>query len=660
MFIPNIDTRPTRNEFNKTHSNLDKLLMDLHYKLEHEDWKNGIIIYHSEYFLNFPVEIEKQKNNSVIMRANTVDKSYVFNDHFDLYCQIVCQGNVIQVHQTRANWYPNILLHNPLSQQPSQGNSLPVPVNLEYSHTNLKYNYPQQFSNNFQYNTYPQPTFDVYDYIHGEPKERELNLQDCFPSSHILHRMASYIHKEKPLPLSTLILVGLGVASGMTAKKWNCAYLKKGTSPICLYIVAEQGAGKGKTYALDIFKQPLKDIVSKTSKKFRKLINNKKNEKLQHTIKGVDEKEKGATQKYKAKIKMIDEEIKSLEDREKSINSFNPITQTTPEALEESLNKTNGFFIVASDEKSLIDTLIIPKNKKSNVVLLNGRDAGYYQSIRVGRKGYVGTLTGSFIVFAQKGPIKSIINASDNTGLFERFLIACEPEVDKRPYSELSDDEIQADVNHYENLYNVYASKFAFLEELILNPLHYDELESLKISKNSWDDIYKFQNDYKNKIIHNHLSSDMLETMIEKADKQVMSIASNLYLLDLADNNSPLENDNQIPDYYVVYAIHMVKEIMNGTVDYFKLNGHVIKKEYVREFLECFYCKKRQDYFPMTHHQLIHKFEQRKVLEGIEGARKMTEKILAIMLNEKAVLRDGNGNYMRNPETLRTQKQILT
>jgi hypothetical protein len=656
MFHPDVDIRPTRNEFNQTHPNLDKLLMDLYYKLEKEHWSSGITSYQSAYFFNFPVEIEKQKNNTVIMRSNTKDNRYIFNDHFDLYCRIVCGGNLLQVKNNRANWYPRIVLNNPLSQQPSQGNNSIVPVNSE-----LAYNYQQQYGNNFQYNSYPQPTFDVYDYIHGEPKECELNLQDCFPSSHILHRMASYIHKERPLPLSTLILVGLGVASGMTAKKWNCAYLKKGTSPICLYIVAEYGAGKGKTYALDIFKQPLKDIVSKTSKKFRKLINDKENEKLQHAINGIDEKEKGATQKYKAKIKMIDEEIKSLEDREKSINSFNPITQTTPEALEESLNKTNGFFIVASDEKSLIDTLIIPKNKKSNVVLLNGRDAGYYQSIRVGRKGYVGTLTGSFIVFAQKGPIKSIINASDNTGLFERFLIACEPEVDKRPYSELqSDDEIQADVNHYENLYNVYASKFAFLEELILNPLRYDELESLKISKNSWDDIYKFQNDYKNKIIHNHLSSDMLETMIEKADKQVMSIASNLYLLDLADNNAPLENNNQIPDYYVLYAIHMVKEIINGTVEYFKLNGHIIKKEYIREFLECFYCKKRQDYFPMTHHQLIHKFEQRKVLGGIEGARKMTEKILAIMLNEKAVLSDGNGNYMRNPKTLRTQKQILT
>jgi hypothetical protein len=630
--------------------------MDLHYKLEYDDWKNGIILYRSEYFLNFPIEIEKQKNNTVIMRANTVDKSYVFNDNFDLYCQIVCQGNVIQVHETRANWYPNILLNNPYPQQPLYESNGLVP----YDSTNLESNNQQQYGNDFQYNTYPQPTFDVYDYIHGEPKERELNLQDCFPSSHILHRMASYIHKEKPLPLSTLILVGLGVASGMTAKKWNCAYLKKGTSPICLYIVAEQGAGKGKTYALDIFQQPIKDIVSKTSKEFKDLIKKKQNEKIQYISNGFNSKEKGATQKYKARIKIIDEEIKSFEDQDKSINSFNPITQTTPEALEESLNKTNGFFIVASDEKSLIDTLIKPKDKKSNAVLLNGRDAGYYQSIRVGRKGYIGTLTGSFILFAQKGPIKSIINASDNTGLFERFLIACEPEIDKKKYSELqSDDEIQADVNHYENLYNLYASKFAFLEELILNPLHYDELESLKISKNSWNDIYKFQEDYKKKIIHNHLSSDMLETMIEKADKQVMSIASNLYLLDLADTNAPLENDNQIPDYYVLYAIQIVKELMTGTVEYFKLNGHVLKREYVRDFLECFYCKKRKGYFPMTHHELIHKFEQRKVLNKIEGTRKMTERILAILLHEKAVLHYGIGNYMRNPETLKAFSESL-
>ena len=652
MFRPDISPEGIRKEFNQIHWDLDKLLKDLFFTIMGDDCKTGIKYYKGEYFFQFQIQVEKSTDN-VVLRAHTSDKNYVFEDHHDLYRQIVCEGDNSKVLQNRPNWSPYIKLINPLNNQYIQGNTQIIPVNsLEFNN--------QQYGNNSQFNIYQKPNFDVYEYIYGDPKEHQLNLQNCFPSSHILHRMASYIHKEKPLPLSTLILVGLGVASGMTAKKWNCAYLKKGTSPICLYIVAEHRSGKGKTYALDIFKQPLKDMVNKASGEIRKLIKEKNNEKIQYISNGFNVKEKGASQQYKAKIKMIDEEIKSLENQEKKINSFNPITQTTPEALEESLNNTNGFFLVASDEKSLIDTLILSKNKKSNVVLLNGRDAGDYQSIRVGRKGYLGALTGSFIVFAQKGPIKSIIDASDNTGLFERFLIACEPKVSERPHSELeSDDNIDEDINYYKILYNSYVSKFSFLEELILNPLHYHELETLKISKNSWDDIYKFQNDFRRKIIHDHLSNDMLETMIEKADKQVMSIASNLYLLDLYDINAPLENDNQIPDHYVLYAINIVKELMIGTIEYFKLNGHVIKKEYVRELLECFYCKKSKGYVSMTHHELIHKFEQRKVLREIEGARKMIEKILAIMINEKIILLDYKGDYIRNFETLRAFKKVL-
>lgn len=652
MFRPDISPEGIRKEFNQIHWDLDKLLKELFFIMVNDDYKTGIKYYKGEYFFQFQIQVEKSTDN-VVLRAHTSDKNYVFEDHHDLYRQIVCEGDNSKVLQNRPNWSPYIKLINPLNNQYIQGNTQIIPVN------SVEFNY-QQYGNNSQFNICPKPNFDVYEYIYGDPKEHQLNLQNCFPSSHILHRMASYIHKEKPLPLSTLILVGLGVASGMTAKKWNCAYLKNGTSPICLYIVAEHRSGKGKTYALDIFKQPLKDIVNKATREFGKLINEKKDEKIQYIRNGCNVKKKGATQQYKAKIKMIDEEIKSLETQEKNINSFNPITQTTPEALEESLNNTHGFFLVASDEKSLIDTLILPKNKKSNVVLLNGRDAGDYQSIRVGRKGYIGTLTGSFIVFAQKGPIKSIINASDNTGLFERFLIACEPKVIERPHSELeSDDNIDEDINYYKSLYSLYASKFSFLEKLILNPLHYHELETLKISKNSWDDIYKFQNDFRRKIIHDHLSNDMLETMIEKADKQVMSIASNLYLLDLDDINAPLDNDNQIPDHYVHYAIQLVKELMIGAIEYFKLNGHVIKKEYVRELLECFYCKKSKGYVSMTHHELIHKFEQRKVLREIEGARKMIEKIVAIMINEKIILYDYNGDYIRNSETLRTFNSFL-
>jgi hypothetical protein len=47
-----------------------------------------------------------------------------------------------------------------------------------------------------------------------------------------------------------------------------------------------------------------------------------------------------------------------------------PKTNITPQALEESLNYTNGFFIATADEQSLIDMLISGKVNTSNEILL--------------------------------------------------------------------------------------------------------------------------------------------------------------------------------------------------------------------------------------------------------------------------------------------------
>ena len=104
-----------------------------------------------------------------------------------------------------------------------------------------------------------------------------------------------------------------------------------------------------------------------------------------------------------------------------------PKTKVTAEALEESLNNTNGFFIVTADEQSLIDTLVTGKQTKSNDILLCGRNAGTLNSNFISRKGFNGKLTGSFVCFAQDGCIEKIMRASGATGLCERFLMISEP-----------------------------------------------------------------------------------------------------------------------------------------------------------------------------------------------------------------------------------------
>lgn len=102
MFRPDISPEGIRKEFNQIHWDLDKLLKDLFFTIMGDDCKTGIKYYKGEYFFQFQIQVEKSTDN-VVLRAHTSDKNYVFEDHHDLYRQIVCEGDNSKVLQNRPN-----------------------------------------------------------------------------------------------------------------------------------------------------------------------------------------------------------------------------------------------------------------------------------------------------------------------------------------------------------------------------------------------------------------------------------------------------------------------------------------------------------------------------------------------------------------------------
>jgi hypothetical protein len=556
-----------------------------------------------------------------------------------------------QVSPAPVNNYP--------SQNPPQYNSSnsvqvlpPAPVNIYPSQNSQPQplHYRSLIQNTPNYSQHPQPEFDINHFLNAMPSKNYLNLESIIPSSHIIHRMASYLHKEFPLPMSTLILVGLGVASGMTARKWNCAYQKRGTKPICLYVVAEQEIGKGKTVALTTFQEPLRNIINNRIKKIISIIQTQKENLDAHLEKEADDLSKQYKAKFKLTKNKLEKDLALSEEKLENTHRLLAKKEVTPQALEESLNYTNGFFLAVSDEQNLIDSLISSKGKKSNGILLAGRNGeDFYSELRT-RRGYNGKVTGSFICFSQYGCIDKIIRSSNGTGLCERFLMISEPELPERFHRE----DVSNTNDNSQDLLDEYANKFEFLNDIIQKPLDYDELTTLKISDNGWNEIKRFENHLKFHKLNGNLSHDILSGMASKADIQIMSIASNLYVLDLEN----YKNDNCIPDVYIGIAINIFRGLMNGVLNYCEANGIIGNKEKIEAIMNCFYDKNKSQYVSLNPEQIKHKCEQLKVFKDLKNKRLIIVDLVNDLNKNNIILFD-NGMYYINPLTQQPSHMMI-
>ena len=227
-------------------------------------------------------------------------------------------------------------------------------------------------------------------------------------NTHLLKQLAGDIAKATHLPEHTTFLTGLGIFSSIACRKYKIDYKNNGSLPIGLYVIAEQPSGTGKSRSNSLFQAPF----NKAHYEYKKELKSKAD--------AINKKgEKDRTEEDKAIL---------LQCNKKQIPFF--ITNSTPEALEETLKYSNGFFSTVSSEQGLFNAMLglcYGDGKTSNNdLLLNGFDGGDISSIRVTRDGYSGKVVGSAVMFAQSGSIETILTKSNGTGLSERFLLLAE------------------------------------------------------------------------------------------------------------------------------------------------------------------------------------------------------------------------------------------
>jgi Protein of unknown function (DUF3987) len=322
-------------------------------------------------------------------------------------------------------------------------------------------------------------------------------------------KMCRYVANETNLPESTVLIAGLSIFSSVAARQFYVSYQNGKALPIGLYSVLEQPSGTGKSRCLHYFQQPFEDQLKICKEEISsRLLELERSSNKTDTIK---------------------EEIADLTAIRKRLTLF--ITNATPEGLEKTLVTSFGYFSAASSEQGLFNSLLgnsYNTGANNNDIVLNGFDGGYVSSTRATREGYVGPVIGGICCFAQYGSIETLYNASNGTGLAERFLKLTENHAlgtrDHMKASSSSNDD---------NVLDDYEKVCGFVKNILKKPESLTKLDEITICVEGHDLI----NAYRNKI-EKHLADGgkyshiSMRGAASKVNMQIMKIAANLFLLD--------------------------------------------------------------------------------------------------------------------------------
>ncbi len=225
------------------------------------------------------------------------------------------------------------------------------------------------------------------------------------------HPLATYsrdVADSIQISRDSTFLIGLGLTSAVVGSSYCIKTPWDAELPLGLYVTAEQPPAAGKSGVMAAFQKPFRTALRRMNEERDNAL-----DALEAQIDAADDPAiKGELQEQ-------------LQGKPKPVRGW--ISNATPEALEkEAINPNSGFFMLASDERGLLNSVFgLSYGKGSPVNMdaaLKGFDGGSYVSVRATRRGFDGEVHGSIVCFAQPGSIEAIMFASGGTGLAERFL----------------------------------------------------------------------------------------------------------------------------------------------------------------------------------------------------------------------------------------------
>jgi hypothetical protein len=470
-------------------------------------------------------------------------------------------------------------------------------------------------------------------------------LEDCIHNKQsLIFALSAYLANVCSQPFSTVFLVLLGIFSSMTKNKWRVAYPDNRTVAIGLYVLAQQPSGTAKSRMMSLGLEPLNQMLQPIIKQFQNMIDTNQdmldeyNELLAGSTTLTDKAD------CKSEIAKMKTHIRKLHKKQARIRSMLPLTNATQESMDAILNESKGYVSTVSSEMGGINvTLGLTSGKKdnNNDVLLNGREGGVVNSQRVGRKGYSGRVVNALTFYAQDGTISKFFTASGVTGLAERCLCISEPS--SLGYRDHLVEKVKDDYN----IMDAYFQRCEFFNEVIENPIDYDDLVTLQITAEDWRCIYSFENELERELRDKReFSHPVLQRVVGKMRMQVIGLAANLYLLDNSVQPLSHSDDSFIPTQYVMMGIDMFRKLIQGMKDYCVRSGLISNKEQIRVIYNFFIDKSPDVSYTMA--QLKKKGESVNPFKNVNEPRIAVKEAVDYLLENNVLIIRGD-RYYRNP-----------
>jgi len=388
--------------------------------------------------------------------------------------------------------------------------------------------------------------------LDSKEQSSRLDLLRHIDDTQLIKQLSISIAQSIHIPVNTVLLLGLSIFSSVACRAYVVDYQRYDSLPIGLYTIAEHPSGTGKSRCLKIFQKPFFELNS--------AICTAHTDKLHRLQKRVESGQ------------ATDFEKNELADLEMQHIPQLFTTNATPEGLEKSLPDNSGIFAAVSSEQGLFNSLFgkaYANGVSNNDVILNAFDGGHISVNRVTRNGYHGNVVGSVVCFAQDGSIDTIIDASNGTGLSERFQMINEPSL-------LGTRKHTVSVAMDADLLQKYAESCQFSESILNKPLAFKELAHLTISEQGFMAIHQYFDKIEPHLANGgKYSYTTLRGAAGKIDMQIMKLAANLHLLD-GGQYTP-----QIADKHVHAAIGIANELLENQMKILQDKGIIgLKAEY--------------------------------------------------------------------------------
>ncbi|CAM0047182.1 DNA helicase [Vibrio phage K394] len=355
------------------------------------------------------------------------------------------------------------------------------------------------------------------------------------------------MHYEFPVQTSSLITLGL--VSHVVQLAFCSKFKTYRELPCGLYVVSEQGKAASKSPLFDAIKGDADDYLSEWNRKIIKERNQAIKELAQRGSKQGPGDE------------MLDED-----SNKNPLHLF--VTNPTPEALEYTAGKQGGVFSVASTEKTVLSVLFgnaygDASAGSTNLELpLSGFVGEKPKVLRIKREGILTRASGAITILSQPGTVQTILAASSNTGLSERFLMLIEPRITKKDLQDMWSKGTPNGKPHLDLLEKVMRKIIDIAKNQ--KTLEIQDRQALTFSKESTDFIEEYRRDCKMRGFDEDspFSNELIVGYLLKSDMQIMKMATVIHVIEslISGNTVP----KVIKHEYVLTAFQVVRSLVKG------------------------------------------------------------------------------------------------